>query len=281
MAKDSYYFPHDSNARNDIKLVKVRRKYKMIGYGAYFAIIEILREQTGYKLPIADIDDIAYELEVRSEIIRSIIEDFALFTIDDGYFFSPSLLVRMERYDTLKTKRKEAGKIGGNASVKKKSTIAKTNTKQSSTIAQAIVNDFQPLEESKGEYSRVKESKGEEKKGDEKKRTRPLEILFRDSEFFDLQKFKNEFIGTKYEIYNLEFYYESVLNWSNSKNAKKIDWIATARNFMIGDSKNGKAALSGQNLTQNVNRTARNNPERYSDIERELERRMGGTSSVS
>ena len=48
MSKDAYYFPHDSNARNDKRLIKVRMKYGMQGYGIYFGIIEILREQNDY-----------------------------------------------------------------------------------------------------------------------------------------------------------------------------------------------------------------------------------------
>ena len=43
--KDAYYFSHDSNARNDQRLIKIRMKYGMEGYGIYFGIIEILREQ--------------------------------------------------------------------------------------------------------------------------------------------------------------------------------------------------------------------------------------------
>lgn len=30
------YFPHDSNARNDAKILKVRMKYGAEGYGVYF-----------------------------------------------------------------------------------------------------------------------------------------------------------------------------------------------------------------------------------------------------
>ena len=52
MSKDAYYFSHDSNARNDQRLVKIRMKYGMEGYGIYFGIIEILREQRDYYLYI-------------------------------------------------------------------------------------------------------------------------------------------------------------------------------------------------------------------------------------
>ncbi len=90
------------------------------------------------------------------------------------------------------------------------------------------------------------------------KRDTATKILFRDSIFFDVEKFKAEFSETKYNIYNLEFYYEKVLNWSNSNSSKKIDWIATARNFMLGDAEKGKAVLQNQKIEQNVTRNANN-----------------------
>ena len=48
MSKDAYYFPHDSNARHDPKIVAMTAVYGMAGYGYYWAIIEILREQKDY-----------------------------------------------------------------------------------------------------------------------------------------------------------------------------------------------------------------------------------------
>ncbi len=63
--------------------------------------------------------------------------------------------------------------------------------------------------------------------------------LFKDSEYFDMDKFKTTFIGSKYEMFNLEVYYEKCKNWS-ANDKKKIDWIATARNMMLRDYTDGK-----------------------------------------
>ena len=46
------YFPHDSNARNDVKLIKLRSKLDWEGYGIYFALIELLFSE-GNKLCIS------------------------------------------------------------------------------------------------------------------------------------------------------------------------------------------------------------------------------------
>lgn len=85
-----------------------------------------------------------------------------------------------------------------------------------------------------------KETDKEEKKEKEKVR---VAHLFSESEFFDKQKFteaveKNE----KYLCFDMEYYYEKIVNWSAEGNKKK-DWIATARNFMLGDLQKEKAKI--------------------------------------
>src|SRR5271156_3592816 len=113
MAKESYYFKHDRNARNDIKVVKLRRKYKLEGYGAFFALLEILSEQEEYKLPITDIGDLAYDLDISEKKLNSIINDFDLFKIEDGFFYSCSLLYKMERFEEGKARMRAGGRAGG------------------------------------------------------------------------------------------------------------------------------------------------------------------------
>lgn len=119
---------------------------------------------------------------------------------------------------------------------------------------------------------RGEEKRKEERRGEREKPPPSQKILFRESFFFDIEKFKNEFLDTKYSIYNLEFYYEKVLNWSNSSDAKKVDWIATARNFMLGDAEKGKAILQNQNLTQNGNRNSKNTSANLADYAAQLAR---------
>ena len=64
--------------------------------------------------------------------------------------------------------------------------------------------------------------------------------LFSNSPYFDIQEFKAKFEGTDYEAADLDYYYESIKNWSESKGAMKKDWIATARSFMLRDRKDNK-----------------------------------------
>lgn len=106
--KDAYYFKHDSNARNDERLLSIRIKHGMAGYGVYWAIVEKLREQKDYCLQI-DHKSIAWELHVDEEIVRSVIEDYGLFTIQDGRFYSERLCDDMREWDDKKEARRQAG----------------------------------------------------------------------------------------------------------------------------------------------------------------------------
>lgn len=113
MKKDAYYFSHDANARNDIKIIKLRRSLGLEGYAIYFCLIEMLREQADYKMPLSSISDIAFDLHTSDEKIKTVINSFELFIIDQNHFFSSRLLTSMETYNELKTKLIEAGRKGG------------------------------------------------------------------------------------------------------------------------------------------------------------------------
>jgi len=42
MPKDTYYFSHDYNCRNDEKIKRLLRKHGMCGYGIFWSIVEDL-----------------------------------------------------------------------------------------------------------------------------------------------------------------------------------------------------------------------------------------------
>ena len=116
MNKDAYYFSHDSNARNDQRLIKIRMKYGMEGYGVYFGIIEILREQSDYYLYKNEFTTIAYDLRVDEAMVEDIVLNYGLFEIDGAEyppetFHSISLSKRMEKMDIIRKKRSLAGQI--------------------------------------------------------------------------------------------------------------------------------------------------------------------------
>lgn len=110
--KESFYFSHDSNARNDVKIIKLRRQLGMEGYGIYWCLIEMLRDAPGNKLPIESIDDIAFSINCSKEKVEAVIRNYDLFMIVDETFFSDRLIRSMNQYKELKSSRSKAGKIG-------------------------------------------------------------------------------------------------------------------------------------------------------------------------
>lgn len=108
MKKDAYYFKHDSNARNDEKLLAIRMNHGMEGYGVYWAIVEKLRESKNYTLS-TDYPSIAWELHVCDEVVKSIVENYDLFIIEDSKFRSLRLCEDMKEWDDKKEARRLAG----------------------------------------------------------------------------------------------------------------------------------------------------------------------------
>ncbi len=76
---------------------------------------------------------------------------------------------------------------------------------------------------------------GRKKKVAQKKKEAASDLLFSESPHADKMRFKEAFIGTEYETANLDYYYEVIGNWSQSKAARKKDWIATAKTWMLND----------------------------------------------
>lgn len=149
MSKDSYYFSHDSNARNDVKLIKLRRVFAMEGIGIFWCICEMLRESENYSLPIEAIPDIAFELRVAEEKIKSIISDFNLFVINtENFFFSKSLNNRMQALENKRQQQIAAGKRG-----------AQKRWQNSDPIGDPISDPNGECIASKVKESKVKESK--------------------------------------------------------------------------------------------------------------------------
>ena len=114
--KATNYFSHDSNARNDEKVIRLRMKHNAAGYGVYFMILERLRDETGY-MSVKDYNMIAFDLRVDAALVKSVVEDFGLFVFtDDGkYFYSDSFKRRMDIKDIKKKQRSESAKVGANS----------------------------------------------------------------------------------------------------------------------------------------------------------------------
>lgn len=113
MSKDAYYFPHDSNARQDVKILKLRIKHGWAGYGLYWGIIEALRDQDNYAFEADQPELISLAVGCSIDEITPVLNtclEVGLLKKEDGYIFSPSLKRRMKRVDDIREKRRLAGK---------------------------------------------------------------------------------------------------------------------------------------------------------------------------
>lgn len=103
------YFNHDCDARNDEKLIALRIRYGAEGYGVYFMLIEMLQAAPGCVLE-KDYKALAFDLRVSARRIKSIVEDFDLFTPTDGgeKFYSERLIRHVNEAEENERKRSEA-----------------------------------------------------------------------------------------------------------------------------------------------------------------------------
>jgi hypothetical protein len=236
MAKDTFYFSHDYNSRNDEKIKFLIRRHGMLGYGIFWAIIEDLYNNANALRN--DYEGIAYDFRVDTEIIKSIITDFDLFVFDNNTFGSLSVQKRLDERDSKSIKaRQSASKRWDNA-----------NAMQTQSNSNAI------------KERKVKEIKVKETKVKVNRQT-----LFSETEFIDKEIFKAAFIGTQYEEANFEYYHEVIKNWSDSKGERKLNWIATAKNWMARDLKEGKFV----HINYKPNAAAISNNSKLSYTERE------------
>jgi hypothetical protein len=168
--KDAFYFPHFSNARTDRKIKRLTKALGIEGYGIYFMLLEVLREQTELRYPISDIDLLADEFGTSVPKIEATIKSFGLFEIDEEeMFFSLNLIKYLEPMFKMKEQRSVAGKasalarrqkiLGGVQKIEQKANDRSTDVEQPfndrSTTVQRALNEN---EQKKRKEKKVKES---------------------------------------------------------------------------------------------------------------------------
>lgn len=109
MKKEAYYFSHDSNAKDDPKILQLRMEMGWEGYGLFWALIELLRNESDHRMR-THYKSIAFALQTHEDSIKKLINDFNLFEIQDDYFWSESLLKRMELKEERSEKARESAK---------------------------------------------------------------------------------------------------------------------------------------------------------------------------
>lgn len=118
MPKETYYFPHDYNARNDDKAAALIFNHGATGYGIYWIVAEILHEDEHSRIEFTEkklkrlADSAKTEYEKFRQVIDDCIERFELFRLEDGYLKCARVDRNKEKRTGIKNERKEAGKKG-------------------------------------------------------------------------------------------------------------------------------------------------------------------------
>ena len=115
MAKKAY-IPHDANARNSKKMLRLRQRLDPVkalaAYGLYWMLVERLRDEEDYVCE-RDYQMLAFDFRADAEFIREVVEDYDLFDLsEDGKTFtSHGLEERMAAME----KKSSAGRKGAAA----------------------------------------------------------------------------------------------------------------------------------------------------------------------
>ncbi len=230
MGKDTYYFSHDYNSRNDSKIKKLLSKHGYLGYGIFWAIIEDLYNNANVLQ--LDYDTIAFDLRTDKNLVKNIINDFDLFIIDGDNFGSLSIQNRIEERNLKSIKSRESANKRWNKD--KNNTNALPSNYEPNAIKESIVK-----ENKEKETNEIKE-KIEERK-----------LKFADTLKIYIDKFGREVL--------LEFYaYWTEPNKSNTKFRQELEktwdlerrlttWIKNDKNFNKKNDGTGKQTNSDRN----------------------------------
>lgn len=157
------FFSHDSNARNDEKCLELRAQFGWEGYGIFWAIIEMLKDATGYKLKAENIGYLELTLNKPNEYLIAYLSfcyKIELFKTDNIYFWSDSLISRMQYMENVQERKIRGGKKGAEIRWSKAKEVSENATIDS--IPNSIPNAepiHNKLKETKLNKTKLKETK--------------------------------------------------------------------------------------------------------------------------
>lgn len=134
MAKETYYFRHDYNARNDNKTSALISDHGPAGYGIYWCIIEMLHEEEHHRLEQKELTfrALAKHMSTSVEQIKSVVDGclnvYELLTLKDGFIYSERVLRNIEIRQNISENRSKAGKAS--AEKRSKTAIGSTGVEQ-------------------------------------------------------------------------------------------------------------------------------------------------------
>ena len=216
MAKDAYYFSHDSNAKDDPKCMLLIEELQLEGYGIYWLLVEVLREQENYKYPLRMVPVLARKFLTTKEKMLAVIYKYDLFVVEnEEFFYSESLNRRMGLMNDKREQARLAGKKSGEAR-RNKALEYKKEINATSTDVQQTFND------SSTDAEQLKESKVKEMKLNE----------INEDYFTDEQKLK---INKNYPNIDLFYYEERMKEYEIKKNKPYTNRVSGLNTFVKRD----------------------------------------------
>jgi hypothetical protein len=214
MSKNAQYFSHDYGARNDPKLQKVLQKLGHEGKSIYWDIIEMLYEEGG-KLIISECDSYAFALRTHTECIKSLISDFDLFENDGQFFWSDSILRRLNFRKEKSEKASYSAKFrwnNANASKSDANAMRQETNRNANKVKESKVNNIKSINILSDENPTIKNTSIEN-------------FDFRKEEFkkslFPFTRHKNNPAG----LYDREMVVEFFEYWNEpNKSRSKMRW---------------------------------------------------------
>lgn len=220
MAKD-FYFAHDCNARNDIKLKRLAVEMGMKGIGIYWCLIEILYENNG-EILMKDVPIIAKDLSNHHQTLMKVIQNYDLFTITSKSFTSLRVLKNLQE----RKAKSDSARESALARWKESEGIANALPSQCDANASIEENSIikNSIEDIKHSEKIIKKNYGEFKN-----------VLLTDDE---LSKLKDKFPAGDAEkkIENLSQYIASHGKKYHSHYATILNWSRDDPNSLKGES---------------------------------------------
>lgn len=147
MKKEAAPLSHDLNARNDPKILILRSVYGLEGYGRYWVLIEMMREQKDCKIMLNAYiwNALALQLQCSAQEAREFVEfsikEACLFESDKEAFWSPSLLRRAYATDDAKDVYRERAKKAAAARWNKALKAAEEDAKNAKGDAKEMLKE--------------------------------------------------------------------------------------------------------------------------------------------
>ena len=194
---DSFYFPHDNNSFNDDKILAIREKFGLEGYGLFWATLESMSRNEGYVItPL--IGGLSLGYGVAKDTLLNFLDfcaEIGLFKKDKKGYYSQRIIEHLEQRKLFK----ESGKKGAEKRWKDRGANGGANSRKGKERKE------KERKESKKSPSKVRAVKafGEEKL-----------IFLTPTEYNKLLKRFGRYV---------DIYIEKVANWKMAKKKNNYD----------------------------------------------------------